>query len=128
MTLNRVSIVRPDLNIDTDYTTFFKRFTERRIVYERAAMGHTGFNYDVRFNAVYDFLNPDHVFGKLHDRPAQPRKRVRILFIPAHLYPEVGNDLKCLFAVKVQRTTFCSGLLGHRSQLSICLLYTSPSP
>src|ERR1051326_7817324 len=75
--------------------------TVRPDVIVETAVGHAGFDDYVRTHCVDQFLEPEHIFRQLDDRPSEPGETVDVLVVPARAQPNVGNDLECLGRVEL---------------------------
>ena len=82
MGFDRLTIMRPNLDIDPDDAPSPHQLTETRRINQRTTMSDPGFDDDIRFQSVNDLLQSDHVIRQLDNRPPQPRKAVDVFRIP----------------------------------------------
>ena len=63
-------------------------------------MGNSRFDDDIRLDRIDDFLNPEHVFRQLDDRPAQPGEAIDIFGVPAGTQPGSRDHRECLGSIQ----------------------------
>src|SRR5262249_36499822 len=67
-----------------------------------AAVCHTRLDDDIRTHTINHFLHPNHVFGKLNDRPPHPAEGIRILLIPTDLKPLIRDQFERVLAIELE--------------------------
>src|SRR6187399_1833664 len=129
MSFDGGAIVRSNFNIHTDDPSFSHGLAQTGVEDKRAAVGNTGFDNDIRLQAVDHFLNTNNVFRKLDDGPPEPRECIGIFLVPTYIHPLLGESLERLRTVQRQRSTAAAILqrqcLGIRIQRKFHAMLTS---
>ena len=94
--LDRLTVVRADLDVDADHVTVSHRLAEGRVEDERAAVRDPRLDDDVRLDAIDGLLDADHVLGELDHRASEPAEAVDVLHVPPDSEPGIGDDLERL--------------------------------
>ncbi|MOA13576.1 hypothetical protein D3C78_1336360 [compost metagenome] len=91
---DRLTVVLADIDVDAQHFAMADQFQHRGVKHQRAAVGNTGLDNDVRPQRPDDLLHGDHVLGKLNDRAAHPAEVVGVLMFGGRANPVQRRGLQ----------------------------------
>src|SRR6476620_384440 len=109
MSLDLGTVFGSQLDVHADRASCPQRFEHRRIEDQRAAVGDSRLDDDVRLDMKDELLQSNDVLGQLDDRAAEPGEAVDALRVPTDTYPRAGHELE-RFWVR-EGDTACAGAL-----------------